>query len=360
MNLHLSSFIKELPWDVFVVFHGNSEILRNGDVHFPFRQDSDFLYLTGMSSPDIILTIYWSELIFWREPISEKDTLWWHSKYSDENIIITSGISDIRDRKEFEEYYKNHLLSLLEESEWRKIVYSLRLIKNPEEIEKIRKAIRVSHEAFEYIEKSIKAWMYEYEIEAEIARIFRAHHLTEAYPTIVASGPNSCILHYTQHTRQINDGDLVLIDAGCEYMGYASDTTRTFFVGDTMPDRINQVYDSVLLIKKIAENTLKPGISFLEYENTVRSAMNIELQKLWLIPANSTEEEIILLSKKYYPHRTSHFLGLDVHDVGSREAIFVPGMVLTIEPGIYIREENIGIRIEDDYLITDSGCEKLN
>ena len=111
MNLHLSSFIKELPWDVFVVFHGNSEILRNGDVHFPFRQDSDFLYLTGMSSPDIILTIYWSELIFWREPISEKDTLWWHSKYSDENIIITSGISDIRDRKEFEEYYKNHLLA---------------------------------------------------------------------------------------------------------------------------------------------------------------------------------------------------------------------------------------------------------
>lgn len=122
--------------------------------------------------------------------------------------------------------------------------------------------------------------MYEYEIEAEIARIFRLHHLIEAYPTIVASGPNSCTLHYTDHTRQIQEDDLVLIDAGSEYMGYASDTTRTFFVGNIMPDRIKQVYNSILSIKQIAENTLKPGISFLEYENIVRSAMNLELQKL--------------------------------------------------------------------------------
>jgi Xaa-Pro aminopeptidase len=195
-------------------------------------------------------------------------------------MISLTGIVDIRDMKEFEEYLNEHKASLLEESQWRPIIHSLRLIKTPDEIEKIRKAVTISHEAFAYIEKTIQPGMYEYEIEAEIARIFRQYHLTEAYPSIVASGPNSCILHYTDHTRQIQDGDLVLVDAGCEYMGYASDTTRTLFIGHAMPDRIRQVYDSVLYIKKIAENTLRSGISFLEYENIVRSAMNLELQKL--------------------------------------------------------------------------------
>lgn len=122
--------------------------------------------------------------------------------------------------------------------------------------------------------------MYEYEIEAEIARIFRKHHLTEAYPTIVASGSNTCVLHYTEHSRQIENGDLVLIDAGAEYMGYASDTTRTLFVGDSMSERIRQVYESVMHIKKIAENALIPKRSFTEYEYIVRNAMNLELQML--------------------------------------------------------------------------------
>lgn len=359
MNPHLSLLLWRIPSNAFVVIRGNSELIRNGDVHFPFRQSSDFLYLTSIASPDIILTIYWSELILWRESISDKDILWWHSKLTDVQMMNFVWIHDIRDKNQFEEYYFNHKSSFFDESELRKIIDSLRIIKTHNEIEKIKKAIRVSHEAFAHIEKVIQPGMYEYEIEAEIARIFRCHHLTEAYPTIVASGSNSCILHYTQHSRQIQYGDLILIDAGCEYMGYASDTTRTLFVGDTMPDRIKQVYDSVLFIKKIAENTIKPGISFPEYENLVRSAMNIELQKLWLIPENSTEEEIVALSKKYYPHRTSHFLGLDVHDVGSRDAIFAPGMIITIEPGVYISEEDIWIRLEDDYLITDSGCEKL-
>lgn len=193
---------------------------------------------------------------------------------------ILSGIEDIRDKTEFEEYYNTHLSLLLEESKWRPIIHSLRLIKTPDEIEKIRKAIRVSHEAFAHVEKIIKPGMYEYQIEAEIARIFRKYHLTEAYPTIVASGPNTCILHYTEHSRQIKEGDLVLIDAGSEYMGYASDTTRTIFVGNTMTERIQQVYESVIRIKKIAEKALIPNRSFIEYENIVRNAMNLELQML--------------------------------------------------------------------------------
>jgi Xaa-Pro aminopeptidase len=201
--------------------------------------------------------------------------------------------------------------------------------------------------------------MYEYEIEAEIARVFRSHHLTEAYPSIVSSGPNTCILHYSAHTRQLQSGDLVLIDAGAEYMGYASDMTRTFSVSGFTPRQL-AVYSAVERVKKIAENTLSPGISLTAYELIVRTAMNDELRQLGLISQDASEDEIIRLSRKYYPHRTSHFLGLDVHDVGSRDAILAPGMVVTIEPGIYIPDEQIGVRIEDDYLITESGCERLS
>lgn len=201
--------------------------------------------------------------------------------------------------------------------------------------------------------------MYEYEIEAEIARVYRSHHLTEAYPSIVASGPNTCVLHYTTHTRQLAEGDLVLIDAGAEYMGYASDMTRTFAVSAFTPRQL-AVYDAVERVKKIAENTLKPGISLTEYEQIVRTAMNQELSGLGLIPHGATLDETAKLSRKYYPHRTSHFLGLDVHDVGPRDTILAPGMVLTIEPGIYISDEQIGVRLEDDYLITETGCEKLS
>lgn len=182
--------------------------------------------------------------------------------------------------------------------------------------------------------------MYEYEIEAEIARVYRSHHMTEAYPSIVASGPSACILHYTAHTRQLAEGDLVLIDAGAEYMGYASDMTRTFAVSDFTPRQL-AVYDAVERVKKIAEHTLKPGISLTEYEQIVRTAMNQELSGLGLIPHDATLDETTKLSRKYYPHRTSHFLGLDVHDVGPRDTIITPGMILTIEPGIYIPDEAI-------------------
>lgn len=149
--------------------------------------------------------------------------------------------------------------------------------------------------------------MYEYEIEAEVARIFRSHHLTEAYPSIVASGPNSCVLHYSAHMRQLEEGDLVLIDAGAEYMGYASDMTRTFAVSGFAPRQL-AVYEAVDRVKKIAENTLSPGISLTEYEQIVRVAMNEELTNLGLIPPDATEDEVAKLSRKYYPHRTSHFL----------------------------------------------------
>ncbi len=421
MNIHLTTFLSHLPSDSLVSLHWAMLQLRNGDVHYPFRQDSDFLYLTGLSVPGLVLTVdcsgsgiqepgllhtprvlpiplsgkgassQWQkqEVILWREPITENDLIWGSDKLTDRELADISGIEDIRDIEGLDLYTGNQTgqnppsplrhNSLLEvqtrnlsqggmeqsshittDTEVRDIIHSLRLIKTPDEISKIRKAIAVSQEAFAHIESMMRPWVYEYEIEAEIARIFRSYHLIEAYPSIVASGPNACILHYSVHTRQLAEGDFVLIDAGAEYMGYASDMTRTLSVWSVQSARKKAVYAVVERIKIVAEKTLKPGISLTAYETIVRMAMNEELTNLWLIPQNASKDEVTLLSKKYYPHRTSHFLGLDVHDVGPRDAILVPGMVLTIEPGIYIREEGIGIRIEDDYRIIEDWCERLS
>lgn len=358
MHHHLLAFIDSLPNDPVVILHGNLEVARSWDTYFPFRQSSSFLYITGLSIPDLSLTIVGDVVILWRNPITPKDILWGHDKLSDEELQSVSGIAQIRDRCELDAYVSQQEEHPTKDT-YTKSIHSLRMIKDPEEIEAITYAARVTQEAFEYVRTLIKPGMYEYEIEAEFARIFRRHHLTEAYPTIVASGPNACILHYTSHTRKIEAGDFVLIDAGAEYMGYASDITRTLMVWEYSL-RKQQVYDAVGRIKTIAENTVKPGITLTEYEAIVRKTMNTELQWLGLIPLGITDEDSEILSKKYYPHRTSHFLGLDVHDVGPREIELISGMVITIEPGIYIKEEGIGVRIEDDYLVTESGCTRLS
>lgn len=360
MNATLQKLIEILPWDSCAVIYGNTEIIRNGDVFYPFRQSSDFLYLTELDAPDLIVSIFQWEVIIWREPISDKDILWWHNKLNDQDIIQISGINDMRNRDLFDDYYSLHRESIIDPTIVTQKIHELRLIKTPQEIEKMQKAMRTTKTAFDYIASILQPGMYEYEIEAEIARIFRKNQMTEAYPSIVASGPNSCILHYTQSSRQMHRFDILLVDAGAEYRWYASDMTRTFVVGWEFSQRQQEVYDSVERVKKFSENILKPGILFSEYESQVRAHMNTELIKLGLIPTDSNQEDIILLSKKYFPHRVSHFLGLDVHDVGPRDIVLRAGMVVTIEPGIYIPEESIGIRIEDDYVLSDSGCIRLS
>lgn len=382
MNSNLEKLISWLPEKSLALLVGNSPILRNGDVPYPFRQSSNFLWAMGVSSPDCLVTIYSGEVIFWRDPISEKEKLWWTDKWSDGDIAKVSGIVDIRDKTALIPYIANIRNSIstwwIDASESGEIsdmpslldpekrtlsfteqIHKFRTLKSEEEIEKMKRAITVTQEAFWYIEKILKPWMYEYEIEAEIARIFRAYHMTEAYPTIVASGINSCTLHYMRYDRRIETGDAVLIDAGAEYQGYAADMTRTFFVGWANP-RQRAIFDSVGRIKEFAESILKPGIILIDYEKQVRDFTNNELILLELISVSAWEEEKETLFKKYYPHKTSHFLGLDVHDVGDREAIFEPGMIVTVEPGIYIPEEKIWIRREDDILITASNSSNLS
>lgn len=382
MNPNLQKLISWLPRQSLAFLVGNSPVFRNGDVSYPFRQSSNFLWATGVSSPDCLVTIFSGEVIFWRDLISEKEKLWWTDKWDDGDIAKASGIVDIRDKTAIIPYIANIRNSIdvwwidasesgeisdmpsLLDSEKRTLsiteqIHRFRIIKTESELEMMKQAITVTQEAFWHIEKILKPWMYEYELEAEIAQIFRAHHMTEAYPTIVASGINSCTLHYTKHDRRIESWDVVLIDAGAEYRGYAADMTRTFFVGWANL-RQQVIFDSVGRIKEFAEGMLKPGITLVDYEKQVRDFANNELIWLGLIPADVNEEEKEALSGKYYPHKTSHFLGLDVHDVGDREAILEPGMVVTVEPGIYIPEENTWIRREDDILIVASNSSNLS
>ncbi len=212
---NLSRFLSKIPENSFIKIEGNTLQIRNGDVHYPFRQSSDFLYLTGLSVPDMILTIYKKHMILWRDAVDEFDTIWGSDKISDEAIIQISNISDIREKNDLAKYMEK--IGTLEIFDASEILIQMRLYKTPDEIEKIRKAIAITDRAFRNIESKILPGMYEYEVEALFAYEFRKSGVTEAYPTIVASGKNACTLHYTKHHSQIQKDDFLLIDAGCEY-----------------------------------------------------------------------------------------------------------------------------------------------
>ena len=364
----LEILISKLESSTLYIISGASEKLRNGDVYYPFRQDSDFLYLTDLSVPNLVLTLYSDEIILWRESITEKDRIWWSDKLPDDELSHISGIIDIRDMEKFEEYCLRHTETQNDPENqksgcfvpqhdgiWKSVVHQMRIIKTPEEIEKIQKAIQMTNAVYEDILTKIEPWMYEYEIEALVAYGFRKYHGTEAFPTIVASGPNACILHYTKNTRKLQKGDLVLLDFGIETLGYGADISRTFPVGSNFSPRQRELYDAISDVKQFAESTLKPGITRRIWNTWVKEYMYNKCKDLQLKNIGQYTPE----TNPYFPHSIGHFLGLDTHDVGDSDIPLAPGMVLTIEPGIYISEEGIGIRIEDDYLVTDTGCQKL-
>ena len=212
-----------------------------------------------------------------------------------------------------------------------------RLYKSPKDIEKIRKSIRITEETYRYIVEQVRPGMYEYEIEAMVAYQFRLHGYTEAFPTIVASGANACILHYTAHSRQVCRGDLILIDFGIEIDGYGADISRTFAVSGEFSPRQQEIYDAVMDVRRYAESTLMPGITRDVWKTDVKGYMYGVCKKLGL----KDMEKYTFTTNPYFPHSIGHFLGLDTHDIGGSDIPLAPGMIMTIEPGIYIREEEI-------------------
>jgi len=379
------------------IVNAADQMPRNGDAHFPYRQNSDLFYLTGITQEEtaLILLHDGTEILFIQKPEKLRET-WEGRKLTEDEASHISGIPNVKYSVDFDQELKNLVAkseniylnknenaryqSLVETKDDRFIRYihdsfplhnferlapllsSLRMIKEPEEIELISKACSITRDGFLRVLQNCKVGMKEYELEAELSYEFiRQGASGHAFETIVASGENACYLHYNKNNQPMLDGTMVLIDFGSEYASYASDCSRTIPVNGKYTKRQRQVYDACLEVFLYAQSVIRPGISIVDCQKLVCAKMESELIKLGLFTHDDVKKQNPKepLYRNYFMHGVSHYMGLDTHDVGDREMLLQPGMVLTCEPGIYILEEKIGVRIENDLLITETGNRDL-
>ncbi len=391
-------FSKQLKPNSVAVLNSNDFMPTSADGYHPFIQQTDLFYLSGIDQEETVLVIYpdapekkHKEILFIKET-NEQIATWEGQKHSKETAQDISGIKTVHWTSELdgilrpliiqsENIYLNtneHLRAAVtvETRDTRflescrqafplhhyerlaPIMHDLRAVKSPLEIELIKAACEITGKAFRRLLGFIRPGVWEYEVEAEIVHEFMRNRSSgPAFETIVASGTDACTLHYVKNDKQCHQGDLVLIDFGAEYANYAADVTRTVPVNGKFSKRQKEVYNAVLKVQKAAIKMLKPGNALEAYQKKVVQLMEAELARLGVLkkadikkqPADSP------LYKKFFPHGASHHLGLDVHDYGDKYRKFEPGMVFTCEPGIYIRDESIGVRIENDILITPKG-----
>jgi Xaa-Pro aminopeptidase len=391
-------FAAALKPNAIAVFNSNDIMPTSADGVRSFIQNTDFFYLSGIDEEESILFLFpdageekHKEILFIKET-SEDIAVWEGPKYSKEEASKISGIRTVYWTREFDKVFNSlvfeadriylntneHLRAdgTVETREarflkWCKrhyplhqykraspIMHRLRPIKSRIEVELIKQACRITQKALLRLLDFIQPGVWEFEIEAEIYHEFLTHRSRRpAYAPIVASGPNACILHYVRNNRQCADGDLLLMDFGAEYANYASDMTRTVPVGGKFTPRQKEIYNAVLRVQKAAVQMLESGNSFEAYNKDVGLVMEKELIGLGLLDAEAVKNQNPddPLYKQYFMHGISHHLGLDVHDLGSKYRKFEDGMVLTCEPGIYVKSEGIGIRLENDILITKDG-----
>ena len=393
-----SRFTKEMKPNSLAIFNSNDDMPRNGDQDFPFRQNSDFFYLTGIDQAKSVLFIFpdcplekYREALFLEET-NEHIAIWYGKKYSKEEAIAVSGIKNVfwldtldgaikevmaaceyvylnanenpkysnpvpyRDIRFNEDLTKKFPAHKYERAN--PIVCKLRMVKSDIEIDLTKEAISITDKAFRRILSFTKPGVMEYEVEAEITHEFIRNRANgHAYYPIVASGKGACVLHYIENNKECKDGDLMLLDFGAEYANYAADLSRTIPVNGKFSPRQKEVYNACLRVMKAAIKHLVPGTTIDKYHAEVCKIMEKELIGLGLFTAEDVKKQDLAkpMYFKYYMHGTSHFIGLDVHDVGTRQDIIKPGMLFSCEPGIYIQEEGIGIRIENDILTTENG-----
>lgn len=381
------------------IFHSNDIYPTSADGTMPFKQATDILWLSGVDQEDSVLVIFPDakrnedkELLFLTET-NDLIAVWEGEKLTKNEAFEVSGIKTVYWLSEFDTIMKSLMsqtenVYLLTQEHLRRntpvqtremrlnaelrIIYpnhnykrsapylnKLRSVKTALEIEVMKIAAEITAAGFNRVLKFLKPDCWEHEIEAEFIHEFvKRRSRGFAYSPIIGSGSNACVLHYLENNKQCISGDLVLIDVGAEYANYACDVTRCFPVNGKFTDRQREVYESVLRVEKASIELLKPGAVLSEYHKRVGDLMTKELINLNLL----TQEEVDNQNpswpvyKKYFMHGTSHYLGLDVHDYGLWDGSpMEAGMVFTCEPGIYIPEEGIGIRIEDDILITSNG-----
>lgn len=389
-------FAEKLKPNSIAVFNSNDIMPTNADGIHAFIQQTDLFYLSGIDQEESTLIIYpdarekkHREILFLKET-NEQIALWEGQKYSKEDATAVSGIKTVYWIKEFNNIFKplvfqsdsiylntnEHLRADVRVETRDKrfllwcrdtfplhryrrlapIMHDLRVVKSPPEVDLIKKAGQITAQTFRRLLDFIGPGVWEFEIEAEIQHEFlRNRSRGPAFQTIVASGIDSCTLHYIKNDKQCRQGDLVLIDFGAEYANYAADVTRTLPVNGRFSKRQKEVYNAVLNIQKAAIGMLTPGKTLDEYTRAVGKVAETELIRLGLLDAGDVKKqsEDEPLYKRYFPHGTSHHLGLDVHDYGDKYRKFEPGMVLTCEPGLYIRDEAIGVRIENNFLVTE-------
>jgi len=385
------------PASVAVLF-SNYQMPRNGDQFFPFRQHSDFFYLTGIEQEKSILLLApdaadkkLKEVLFIIRANKTME-IWEGHKLTVEEAETQSGIKSILYIEDFEMVLhslateaETLYFNLPEEQKFspevrsRDAVYAakakenyplhkferlapllhhLRLKKSETEIGLMREAIRITNEALHRVLKNVKPGMKEYEVEALINFEFTRHGAAgHAYAPIVASGSHACVLHYIENSGTCHEGDLLLMDFGAEYANYAADLSRTIPVGGKFSTRQRELYLANLEVFEYARSLMVPGTTINQLHEKVCSKWEEEHIKLGLYTATEAKNHKgdNPLWFNYYMHGTSHFLGLDVHDVGTRDTVLEPGMVLTCEPAIYIAEEKTGIRLENNILITEEG-----
>ncbi len=380
------------------VFHSSDVMPTSADGQHPFIQHTDILYLSGIDQEETILVLCpdameekHREILFIRET-SERIAIWEGSKYTQQEARELSGIATVYWTREFEAVFRTLVIEsetiylntnehlridpVVETRDMRFLKWCmgayplhhyerlappmqhLRAIKSPQEVQLIRHAGQITEKAFCRVLSFIKPDVWEFEIEAEIIHEFLKNRSRgPAYASIIASGKNACILHYEHNDRQCRSGDLVLMDFGAEYAGYASDMTRTVPVNGRFTPRQKAVYNAVCRVLKAASAMLAPGNTMTEYQKAVGQVMEKELVDLGLLSMSDlrAQSDTAPAYRKYLMHGVSHHLGLNTHDYGSRYRAFEPGMVLTVEPGIYIIEEALGIRLENDIVITADG-----
>lgn len=409
--------------NAIAIIQASKVVIRNRDADFPFRQDSDFLYLTGFNEPNAVAVFIpgrpEGEYILFcqaKDPAMER---WTGKRAGIEGVVKDYGVDQAFKLEELDQqmvkflagrrevYYRlgfetefdlrvltwlnalrrqarngvavPHTFKLLDT-----LVHEMRLFKSPAELEMMRYAAQVAARAHTQAMRSCRPGLFEFEVQAEIEREFRKEGMEPSYTSIVGGGENACILHYVENRSELKAGDLLLIDAGSEHQGYASDITRSFPVNGRFSLEQGQLYQVVLDAQKAAIAAVKPGNHWdAPHQAAIRSLtaglvelglLQGELEELIQDPPKPEDGSAAKEApyRQFYMHKTGHWLGLDVHDVGDYKIngewrILEPGMVLTVEPGLYISPAdhvdpkwwNIGIRIEDDVLVTAEGCEVL-
>ena len=384
------------------IFNSNDIMPTNSDGTMPFIQNSDLFWLSGIDQEESVLILFpgnedqsMREILFLKET-NEHIAIWEGEKLTKIEATNTSGIKKI--------YWLDDLKTILDDlitkvdavylnknihsratsnvqtrddrfrilindryhnkqiEEIAPLMHKLRAIKSKLEIDLIQTACNITEGGFRRILPIIKPGIMEYEIEAELIHEFISSRSSRfAYQPIIGSGRNSCVLHYVDNNKKCQKGDVLLMDFGAEYANYASDLTRTVPVNGRFTKRQAKIYNSVLFVMKEATKMLRPGTLLKDYNKEVGKIMESELIKLKLLDKHDVKKQDpkAPLYKKYFMHGTSHFLGLDVHDVGSFDIPIQVGMVFTCEPGIYVLEENIGVRLENDILVTTNNPDDL-